>query len=54
MNEADLDKIPGIGPELAKRIVLYRQKNGGKMKAHELLMVEGVGEKKFYALRKFF
>jgi competence protein ComEA len=54
VNEADLEKISGIGPELARRIVLYRQNNGESMKVHELLLVEGVGEKKFYSLRKFF
>jgi competence protein ComEA len=54
VNEADLEKISGIGPELARRIVLYRQNNGGSMKVQELLLVEGVGEKKFNSLRKFF
>jgi competence protein ComEA len=54
ISESDLDKVPGIGPALAKRIVLYRQNNGGKMLINDLLMVEGIGEKKFNALRKFF
>lgn len=54
MSEADLDKVPGIGPALAGRIIQYRQKNGGSMSVRDLLSVEGVGEKKFDALRKFF
>ena len=54
MNEADLDKVPGIGPTLARRIVLYRQNNGGNMSVQDLLMVEGIGEKKFARLCKFF
>jgi competence protein ComEA len=54
MNEVDLDKVPGIGPSLARRIVLYRQNNGGSMKVQDLLLVEGVGEKKFSSLQKFF
>lgn len=54
MSETDLDKVPGIGPALAKRIVLYRQNNGGHMTSRDLLSVEGVGEKKYAALRKFF
>jgi competence protein ComEA len=54
VNEADLDKVPGIGPALARRIVLYRQKNGGSMTVQDLLLVEGIGEKKFKTLRKFF
>jgi competence protein ComEA len=54
MSEADLDKVPGIGPALARRIVRYRQNNGDDMTVQDLLLVEGVGEKKFYSLRKFF
>ncbi len=54
MNEVDLDKVPGIGPALARRIVQYRQNNGGRMRVQDLLLVEGVGEKKYYSLRKYF
>ena len=54
MNEADLDRIPGIGPMLARRIVEYRHKNGGKMKAQELNSIEGIGEKKYESLKKIF
>jgi competence protein ComEA len=54
MGESDLDKVPGIGPSLARRIVLYRQYNGGRMSVTDLLMVEGVGEKKFATLSKYF
>jgi len=54
MSEADLDSVPGIGPVLARRIILYRQKNGGRVPVQDLLLVEDVGEKKFSALRKYF
>ena len=54
ISEADLDKVPGIGPALAHRIVRYRQNNGGCMTVQDLLLVEGIGDKKFAALRKFF
>jgi competence protein ComEA len=54
ISEADLDKVPGIGPALARRIVQYRQNNGGRMSVKDLLSVDGIGEKKSAALRKFF
>lgn len=54
MDEADFVRVPGIGPVLAGRIVAYRQNNGGLMATHELLAIEGVGEKKYSHLLKFF
>ena len=54
MDEADFDRLPGIGPVMARRIVEYRQKNGGKMKVEELPTVEGIDEMKYQKLRKYF
>lgn len=54
MNEADFDRIPGIGPVMAKRIVEYRQNNGGLMAATDLIYVEGIGDKKYIHLLKYF
>ena len=54
VSESDLDLLPGIGPTLAHRIVEYRQKNGGFRVPHELLQVEGVGEKKYKILSEYF
>lgn len=54
MTIADFESLPGIGPVMAQRIVDYRQKNGGKMKYEELFIIEGVGEKKFKVLARFF
>lgn len=53
MSAEDLDRIPGIGPVLAKRIIGFRQFNGGSMTAQELLAIEGIGEKKYKYLKKF-
>jgi competence protein ComEA len=46
MSQADFDRLPGIGPALAKSIVEYRQKNGGILRVSDLTMIEGIGEKK--------
>ena len=54
VSESDLDLVPGIGPGLARRIVSYRQNNGGRMSVRELQQVEGVGEKTYAALQSYF
>ena len=46
-----LDQLAGIGPTLAKRIVGYRDEHGGFRSVDELKQVEGIGEKRFEALR---
>lgn len=47
-----LDALDGIGPTLAKRIVEYRDAHGGFRSVGQLRDVEGIGEKRFEALRK--
>lgn len=54
MSASDFALLPGIGPVLAKRIVAYRQNNGGSMGVQELLFIEGIGEKKYTHLKKYF
>ncbi len=53
MSAEDFDRIPGIGPALAKRIVAYRQLNGGRLRPEELLSIDGIGEKKYKQIIKF-
>jgi competence protein ComEA len=54
MNEADFDRLPGIGPALARRIVEYSQNNGGILRVGDLTAVEGIGEKKYKLIRTYF
>ncbi len=46
-----LDGLDGIGPTLAKRIVEYREQHGGFRSVDELKRVDGIGEKRFQALK---
>jgi len=50
-NQADLEKLPGIGPSLAKRILEFRQKNGNFKTTADLVAVSGIGERKFEQLK---
>ena len=42
--ERELKSLPGIGDELAARIVAYRNRSGPFRKPEHLLMVEGISE----------
>jgi competence protein ComEA len=54
MTEADFVLLPGVGPVLARRIVLARQLNGGFASINDLLLVEGISEKKLNQLTTYF
>jgi comEA protein len=44
-NLKSLSTLPGIGPELAKRIIDYRSKSGSFKSIEELQKIKGIGEK---------
>ncbi len=50
-SQSELETLPGIGPSLAKRIVEFRQKNGGFKNPSDLIAVPGIGEKKYEQLK---
>ena len=55
INSADAEKLaclPGIGEELAARIIAYRQEHGGFAAIEEIMNVPGIGEGKFAAIRE--
>lgn len=56
INTADiieLQKLPGIGPVLARRIVDYRDSAGTFKKVEDLLEIKGIGEKKLAKMKEY-
>ncbi len=49
--EADLERLPGIGPVLARRIVQHREAKGLFRRLDDLLEVEGIGPGLFRRLQ---
>ncbi len=54
LNKADaeaLQRLPGIGPAMAERILAYRKESGGFQSTEDLQEVRGIGEKTFEKLK---
>ena len=47
----DLQKLPGIGPSLAKQIVAYREKHGPFRRVEDLMAIKGIGFKKWKEIK---
>ncbi len=52
-SQEDLQKINGVGPSLAQKIIQYRNSNGKFKNIEDLLNVSGIGEKKFEGIKEF-
>ena len=50
---AELDKLPGIGPAYAGRIIDYRQAYGGFKSIEEIVNVKGIGPKTFDKIKDY-
>ena len=48
---AELEQLPGVGKVIAERIVSYREQYGRFRRPEELMMVNGVSDRKFREIR---
>jgi competence protein ComEA len=49
----ELERLPGIGPILAARIIAQRERYGPFRRVEHLMMVRGISERRFRELRHF-
>ena len=47
----ELDKLDGVGPAIAQRIIDYRTENGGFKSMEEIKLVPGIGDKMFEKIK---
>ncbi len=47
----ELEKLPGIGKALAARIINFREQYGRFRRAEHLMMVRGISDRRFRAVR---
>ena len=51
--EEELQTLPSIGPQMAKRIVLYRKENSDFKSVDDLIGVKGIGEKTLEKIKPY-
>ena len=52
-DEDELQKIKGVGPSIAKRIIDFRETNGDFQTIEDIKKVRGIGEKTFEKMKDF-
>ncbi|MCR4634068.1 MAG: helix-hairpin-helix domain-containing protein [Erysipelotrichaceae bacterium] len=55
INSADLDELcmlPGIGPSIAERIILYRNDNAGFKALQDIMNVKGIGKATYEKIKE--
>lgn len=52
-SESELERLPGVGPSLARRIIEYREANGRFATPDDLQNVSGIGPSKFAKMEAF-
>ncbi|HEY0098097.1 MAG TPA: helix-hairpin-helix domain-containing protein [Pyrinomonadaceae bacterium] len=52
-SRAELERLPGIGEGLAARIIEHRERHGAFRRVEHLIIVRGISERRFEALRPF-
>ena len=48
-----LTKLPGVGETLAQKIVEFRQANGHFRRCEYLMLIDGIGEKRFREIKPY-
>lgn len=51
--QQELERIPGIGPVLAQRILRYRAQYGAFRRIEELMLIQGIGPRTFELLKPY-
>jgi competence protein ComEA len=47
----ELEQLPGVGKVIGERIVAYREQNGRFKRREDVMMVNGISEKKYEEIR---